>query len=120
MTEQTGVNTTDELKLERLIKRTFRPETPLSADFEANVMSSIQHKEHRAGSGRLMLIVMMLYWSIASLFGAWLISEYVPTDSSVSYLVVLLPVLAVIAAAVLFIVHQSRLKMSDLFFQTIQ
>ena len=107
--------------MDQLLKQAFAPNQSLSGDFEDRVMSSI-HKKHQAShQGRTVLITMMLYWSLASLTGAWLWFEKLSAGMSGSgNLKVLLPLMAVIGIGVYLLVRQSRLKLSDLFLGTIR
>ena len=107
-------------KVDRLLRQSFEREPDLSADFETRVMSSIRENEKKAGSSRTMLIVMLLYWTGASLAGSWILLESVPAGAISGNPMVLIPVLSLIAAGIIFLVRQSKLKISDLFLQTIQ
>jgi hypothetical protein len=114
------LNPETEQKLERLLGSSFQPGPELSADFESRVMATIQNQQQKAVTGRKMLIVMSLYWSLASLIGAWVLLEKLPLLEASGYLTVFLGVIATVGAGVFFLVRQSKLKISDLFLQTIQ
>jgi hypothetical protein len=116
------LSTATEQRLDQLLKQSFEPSEPLSVDFDAKVMSSIRYQAKKARNGRGVLIVMLLYWAAASLAGAWILLGGSPSGSaeSASNIKLLLPLFGVIAAGLLFVVHQAKIRLSDLFLQTIR
>lgn len=111
-----------EQRLDQLLKQSLEPSEPLSVDFDAKVMASIRHQASKARNGRGVMIVMLLYWAAASLAGAWILLGGSPSGSaeSASNIKLLLPLLGLIAAGLLFVVHQAKIRLSDLFLQTIR
>ena len=120
MNEKNTLNPETEQKLDHLLGKSFRPGPELSTDFESKVMSTIQSQEQKAAGSRKMLIVMSLYWMTASLTGAWVLFEKMPLLEASGYLTAFFGVVTLVGAVVFFLVRQSKLKISDLFFQTIQ
>lgn len=68
------------------------------------------------------MIAMMIYWTAASMTGAWLLLGGSGSEDSVAGpgSLVLWPVLALIAFGLYFIVRQASFRLSDLFLHTIQ
>jgi hypothetical protein len=122
MSEFDGLSHGAGKKLDRLLEQSFPPGQPLSAEFESRVISSIQRQGEPAKNDRKIFIAMMIYWALASFTGAWLLSGALPAGlaESNSYAKTVLPVLALIAASLFFLLRQSNLKLSDLFLKTIQ
>jgi hypothetical protein len=120
MNDSVPLTARQEQKLERLLKRSFEPGQSLSPEFESRVMDSIQHQQQVTNHGRRILVIMMLYWALASLLGASLLAGDLPSAMDGKAPVVILALSVMIGASAVFLVHQSRLKLSDLFLGTIR
>jgi hypothetical protein len=120
MPEMKSFSSASDQQMDQLLQQSFGSNTVLSEDFEDRVMSSISVKHQKSRQGRLVLITMLVYWTLASLTGAWLWFDQVSPGISINNVKIFLPVLLLMGFGVIFLLRQTSLKLSDLFFATIQ
>ncbi|MFT5140342.1 MAG: membrane protein YdbS with pleckstrin-like domain [Lysobacterales bacterium] len=83
-------------------------------------MSSIHRKTQQSQQGRAVLITMSVYWAITSLIGTWLWFEKVSPGLSMGNIKIILPLMLMIGLGLIFLLRQTSLKLSDLFFATLR
>jgi cytoskeletal protein RodZ len=104
-----------------MLKNSFKPAHDLSPEFEERVMSSVNQEHQRSLSSRKVLFIMMAYWVIASLVSAWIwFQSYSSAPVENLSQIVLLSVLALIMAGLYMVVHQAKMRLSDLFLGTLR
>ena len=94
----------------------------MSTDFDSRVMSSIRARAPKARNARGVLVVMLLYWAVTSLASAWILLGGSPSSAgeSASNIRLLLPLLGIVVAGLIFVVHHAKLRLGDLFLNTIR
>ena len=122
MNEQHHLTPGAEEALDRLLRQSFNPGRSLSKDFDARVLASIRAQTSKSDGARRVIVVMMIYWAIASFTGDWLLADSLPAAMRLGSLMlpVLVPVVIVMVLSILYLARQSRIRLSDLFLGTFQ
>jgi hypothetical protein len=120
MTESNTFTSAKDKQIDQLLRQTFDSNQGLSTDFEDRVMSSIQRNNQQSRQGRTALIIMSVYWVLASLTGAWLWFDKLSGGFSLANIKIILPMMLMIGLGLIVLLRQASLKLSDLFFATIR
>ena len=122
MSEQNQLTPGAEEALDRLLKQSFDPGQSLSEEFDSRVMASIRAQKSKSDGARKVMVVMMIYWAVASLTGAWFLADSLPAAMRLGSLMlpVFIPMVIVMALSILYLARQSRIRLSDLFLGTFQ
>lgn len=99
----------------------FPARPSLTPDFEERVMSRARSQTASSSRRRRLAMIMLAYWVCFGLFAGWTVSGVLAANPGASStgLAVLSLALVLVIASMLFLGHQSRLKISQLFTRTV-
>ncbi|NNE04775.1 MAG: hypothetical protein HKO64_11300 [Xanthomonadales bacterium] len=108
-------------RVDQRLRGLFPARPSLTPDFEDRVMSRVRSQTARFARRRRLAMIMLAYWVSFGLFAGWTMSGVLAAnpEASSTGLAALSMALALVIASMLFLGHQSRLKISQLFTRTV-
>jgi len=103
------------------LRELFPSKPSLAPDFDQRVMERVRSAAVKSAQRRRRGLIMMTYWVFFGLFAGWMIAGTVSLNPETSGTAMsgLSLALALVILSILILGHQSRLKISQLFFRTV-